>query len=95
MKLVEIMKMAIDPGTCGCIDGIGRKKSKARDIGLALREAREKSRVSVQDMADAIGKQPQYLRDMEQGKRNWTLRLLRLYLKLINPHLANEDTYND
>jgi transcriptional regulator with XRE-family HTH domain len=69
----------------------GSGKLPADDVGPILREEREKSGITKQDMADALSISPVYLYDLERGNRKWTNELLASYqekLEGLKQHVA-------
>lgn len=63
---------------CHCCHGSG-KELHHREVGLCLRRRRKELRVSLETLAARMGYSEVYLSQLENGKRRWNERLLKLY----------------
>ncbi len=67
---------------CKACDGSGIEPNQ-RAIGEELRAKRKELRISLNDVAGYTGVTPQFLCDLEHGRRKWTTRLANDYLKYL------------
>lgn len=67
---------------CRACDGSGKEIDHIK-TGLRLRKLREKSGVSIREVARRLGIDNKYLSDMELGRRNWTEEKVERFLEAI------------
>lgn len=67
---------------CKRCNGSGQEPDH-RALGEVLRMQRKKLRVSLNDVAESMGFKPQYLCDLEHGRRSWNADLIAAYKKAL------------
>ena len=63
---------------CKSCNGTGREIDQAA-LGESYRKMREKTGMSLRDMAKALGFTPPYVSDVERGRRAWSAKLEAAY----------------
>lgn len=76
---------------CKHCDGTGVEQDSAA-IGLAMRQAREKSGQSGRETAKRMGISAAYLSDLELGRRHWGSKQLEAFrIAIKNPYAGIEN----
>ena len=61
-----------------------------KETGATARLEREKSNISLRNLAKEMGISAPYLSDLERGNRNWSVKIARRYEKALKGRRLNE-----
>ncbi len=65
--------------TCPHCEGVGKVFADHRAVGAQMRRMRVDKGLDAKEVAMRMRLSPQYVNDLEHGRRDWTLSLARRY----------------